>query len=316
VKFGKRAGKIEQTQSNASGDWPKNLRDGDTRVRFVEEIEDWIEYWEHFDDQAKFFPCTEDRATCPGCTSDSEKTRKASKRYLATVLDPRTGRVYALKLPMDLANRLSLRNDRNGGTITNRDYTLIRSGKGLDTEYDVEQEEKVAIDLSVYQDVIDPQEMLGSQFAAAWPDFDPDRGVSTRRGNGGRRARDEEDEPRRTRRAESPTIASMRRGVAPASPEVEGGEPPFEQPDVPAAEPEPEPTPPPTPRRRRAPARAQAEPQPEPAPDEDVIEISEDDLRNMPRTELINLARQAQVEVTLTMSRDQIIDILLTNFSS
>jgi len=312
VRFGKRAGKIEQTQSNATGDWPKNLRDGDTRVRFVTEIEDWIEYWEHFDDQAKFFPCTEDRSSCPGCTSDSERTRKASKRYLAPVLDPRTGRVYALKLPMDLANRLSLRNDRNGGTITNRDYTLIRSGKGLDTEYDVEQEERVAIDLTVYQDVIDPQEMLASQFAGAWPDFDPDRGVSTKRGNGGRRrARDEEDEPRRTRQQESPTIASMRRGVAPASPEVEGGEPPFEK------EPEPEqapPPPPPAPRRRRA--AAQPQPEPEPAPDEDVIEISEDDLRNMPRSELINLARQAQVEVTLTMSRDQIIDILLSNFSS
>lgn len=180
MKFGKKAGTINSGPSTGGGtDWPKSLKPGETRVRFVEEIAEWQEYWEHFDDTVKFFPCTGDKSTCPGCTSSNEKTARASKKYLAPVLDPNTGRVYGLKMGQDLANRLSLRNDRNNGTITNRDYTLIRSGSGLDTEYDVEQEEKVAIDLSAYEGVIDLEEMLAAQFAGAWPDFDPDSPSNT-----------------------------------------------------------------------------------------------------------------------------------------
>ena len=300
MQFGKKAGVISSTSTtSATGEWPKSLRDGETRVRFLLEIADWIEYWEHFDDSAKFFPCTGDKNTCPGCTSDSEKTRKASKRYLAPVLDPRTGKVYALKIPLDLANRLSLRNDRNNGTITSRDYTLIRSGKGLDTEYDVEQEERVAIDLSVYQDVIDLQDMLGSQFAAAWPEFDPDNPVKRNGPARRRRSRDDEDEAPAPRRRRSPTEESMTRPPATAPDGGSTEDPPSEAPARPAAPaPEPEPT-----------AQLAAD------GDDEMIDISEADLRGMTRNELITLARKAGAPVRLTMGRDEVIDILLENFS-
>jgi hypothetical protein len=60
------------------------------------------------------------------------------------------GEVKALKIPSPLANRLVARADRNGGTLLNRDYTIIRRGNGLDTEYDVESEDKAPIDTSKY----------------------------------------------------------------------------------------------------------------------------------------------------------------------
>jgi len=80
VKFGKKAGTINSGPSTGTGEWPKGLRAGETRVRFVAEIADWQEYWEHYDESVKFFPCTGDKATCPGCTSANERTAKASKR--------------------------------------------------------------------------------------------------------------------------------------------------------------------------------------------------------------------------------------------
>jgi hypothetical protein len=295
MRFGRKAGVITPTGTGTSGgDWPKGLRPGETRVRFIQEIPEWIEYWEHFDQSVKFFPCTGDKQTCPGCTSADERTQKASKRYLAPVLDPKTGRIYGLKLPTDLANRLSLRNDRNGGTVTNRDYTLIRTGTGLDTEYDVEQEEKVAIDLAVYEDQVgDLNDLLTSQFSAAWPDFDPDG-----RADGAPRKR-------RTMTHEEKVNTSG-----------DDEPPPFEAPAAKAA---------PAPRRRRKVVEPEPEPEPEPpaaeaepAPAEDdteMIELTEDELRAMPRQQLVSLARQAQVPVTLTMSRDQIIDVLMENFS-
>lgn len=313
MRFGKRAGKITNSPSGGT-DWPRSIKPGETRVRFVEEIENWQEYWEHYDETVKFFPCTGDKPTCPGCTSASERTARASKKYLAPVLDPNSGRVYGLKMGMDLANRLSLRNDRNGGTITNRDYTLIRSGQGLDTEYDVEQEEKVAIDLSAYEGQLDLDEMLAAQFASAWPDFDPDAPTNT---NGrvltgtARSARTtdstvEETPPPRKRAARKATPAvktAPAKGTAELLREsaestraavLEGSDddPPSE---APAVETE----------RAQEPTQADGE----------TVEITEDDLQQMSRSDLIKLARQAELEVTLTMSREDIVKKFLEEFS-
>jgi hypothetical protein len=263
------------------------LRKGETRVRFLAEIKDWQEYWEHYDETVKFFPCTGDRDSCPGCLSTVERTRKASKRYLAPVLDPKTGRVWGLKMGLELANRLSLRNDRNNGTITNRDYTLIRTGDGLDTEYDVEQEEIVAINLDVYADTIDVEQLLSSQFAAAWPDF-----VEPGSPNG-RKATEQPPPPAPVKRARKATAPA----VAPAQTGPDGGsteDPPSEGP---VAEPEP------------GPATADAD------NDDEAVEITEEDLRAMNRGELIKLARRAEIPITLTMSREAIIDLFLEQFA-
>ena len=319
MKFGRKAGTINSGPSAGGVDWPKALRPGETRVRFVEEIAEWQEYWEHFDDVVKFFPCTSDKATCPGCTSASERTARASKKYLAPVLDPTSGRVYGLKMGQDLANRLSLRNDRNNGTITNRDYTLIRSGQGLDTEYDVEQEEKVAIDLSAYQGVIDLEEMLSAQFAGAWPDFDPDSPSNTNgrvRAGTARSPRTtestvEDDSPpprkRAARKAPAKSTTELIKESKPDAPaETDDDPPPWEQSG--------------TDEFAQQPDEAQTgatPPAAEPAAEDDggALEITEEDLRKMSRTDLIKLARQADLKVTLTMSADDIINKFLAEFS-
>lgn len=296
MKFGKKAGTITPTQ-NATGDWPKSLRSGETRVRILTEIPEWQEYWEHYDETVKYFPCTEDKKTCPGCTSTEERTRRASKRYLAPVLDPRTGRVYGLKIPLDLANRLSLRNDRNNGTITNRDYTLIRTGSGLETDYDVEQEEKVPIDLTVYADTVDLEQMLSSQFAAAWPNFDPDNPPNGKAPTRRRRPRaDDDEQPEKTMTKE----LADRAKTAPGRTE-DGGytdDPPSEAPAEPAS----------APAEETAGAQVNED-------DDGVVEITEEDLRKMTRPDLIKLARQAELPITLTMNRDQIVDMFLDQFA-
>jgi hypothetical protein len=290
MKFGKKVGEGGiTTQPAISGDWPKGLRKGETRVRFLSEIPEWEEYWEHFDETVKFFPCTGDKNTCPGCTSPVERTAKASKRYLAPVLDPKTGKVWGLKMGIDLSNRLSLRNDRNNQTITNRDYTLIRTGDGLETEYDVEQEEVVAIDLSVYRDAIDPQDLLASQFAAAWPDFSPNGATATA-------APAKATRQRRTASQLTPDEERLEKAKARAA------APPVELPDDPPSKG----------------SVAEAAPEPEPAPqpsDGETVEITEEDLRNMGRADLVKLARQAELPVTLTMSREAIIELFLEQFA-
>jgi hypothetical protein len=213
----------------------------------------------------------------------------------------------------DLANRLSLRNDRNEGTITNRDYTLIRSGDGLDTEYDVEQEEKVAIDLSAYADALDLEAMLSQQFFSAWPDF-ADQSPNGSERPAAKAAPKAAPAPKavpakRARRAadeDAPAKVAPLAERIKASPvsAADGGsteDPPSEAP----AEPE----------SGEGQDMLQAAPDAPVEAEGDQVEITEDDLRKMSRQELIKLARQAELQVSLTMSRDQIVEAFLQEFA-
>jgi len=323
VQFGRKAGKIEPSRSGG-GDWPRGLRAGETRVRFLAEIPDWQEYWEHYDPTVNFFPCTGDKKTCPGCTSSIERTAKATKRYLAPVLDPHTGRVWGLKMATDLANRLSLRADRNNGTVTNRDYTLIRTGSGLETEYDVEQEEKVAIDLGVYEGSFDLQDMLASQFAAAWPDFDienPNGAKAQEQPEPRKRAPRKQAQPAQSaQEAEVDKGPGIREQIQESARKAQAERERVEQSDDPPSEaaPEPESGEPEQPSTKKEQSQQAQIPQDQGAQsqgDEEMVELTEEDLRKMPRTELIKLARRADLGITLTMSREQIVDLFLEQFA-
>jgi len=152
----------------------RTFKKGDTQVRFLTEIDEWIQFREHYSADGKSFPCTKDRTTCPGCTSEDESVARAANRYAANAILTRNGQVYAFKMGKSLVDRLSMRSDRNGGTITNRDYIIIRSGTGLDTEYDVEQEEKTPVKLSAYKDqLVDIEAVLESNFNALFADDAP-----------------------------------------------------------------------------------------------------------------------------------------------
>ncbi len=133
-------------------------------------------YREHYDPDAKFFPCIGKDNECPGCESPSEKVQRSSRRYLTNALDVETGQVLPLKLPLDLANRLVARYERNGDTITNRDYTLHRMGTGLDTTYDVTPEDKAPLDITRYE-LHDLEQTLVEQFEDAF-DLQPEKDTS------------------------------------------------------------------------------------------------------------------------------------------
>jgi uncharacterized protein YeaO (DUF488 family) len=158
-------------RASGQGDWMKSLQDGkDLRVRYLQDPEQWKKFREHYSQETKFFPCTQ-KKDCPGCSSDSEQLQKSSRRYAAKVLDVKEAKVIALKMPVDLANRVIGKADRNGGTLLTRDYTLIRTGKGLDTTYDVEAEDKSEVDLRRYQvdaEAIDIEKMLVDQYEEAF----------------------------------------------------------------------------------------------------------------------------------------------------
>ena len=156
-----------------SGNYLRSFKKGETLVRFLDETGEWIRYWEHHTTDGKSFPCTEDRESCPGCTHENEKVRRASKRYGVNLLLVKQGIVLPFKLPVTLYDRLVVRAERNDGTVTNRDYVIIKSGSGLDTEYDVDQEDKYSVDLAeLHKKAYNIQEILGESYAEVWGDPD------------------------------------------------------------------------------------------------------------------------------------------------
>lgn len=176
VSFASKAGpnvREDVKRSTGGGKFLRTIRDGkDCRVRFLQDPEDWFKYREHFSQATKFFPCTND-SSCPGCSSDDEKLAKSSRRYIANVVivaekDAKDeGQVALLKIPVDLANRLINKADRNGGTLLTRDYTLIRTGNSLDTTYDAEAEDKAPVNTEAFPK-LDPEPYLAEMFDSAW----------------------------------------------------------------------------------------------------------------------------------------------------
>lgn len=182
---GGRSGSVSRLKKEferSSGDrtWIKGVKaNEDLTVRFLTEPDSWYAYREHYDPSVHFFPCIGKDNDCPGCEHDSDKVQRTSRRYLANVLDVENGQVLPLKLPLDLAQRLVARYERNGDTLLNRDYTLHRMGKGLDTTYDVTPEDKSQMDLSQYT-LIDLEKALVQQFEDAFDlDSEEEDEVST-----------------------------------------------------------------------------------------------------------------------------------------
>lgn len=119
--------------------------DGDLMVRFLTEPNEWVEYFEHYDeDEKKFAPCTDD---CMYCASGDDRP---SQRYLANALDVAEGKVIALRLAKTLASNIMKKYERFK-TLLDRDYSLSREGTGFDTEYDVIPEPETKLKLSKYE---------------------------------------------------------------------------------------------------------------------------------------------------------------------
>lgn len=169
-RFGETADKYDKRRGDESDVWIKGFREGETRVRLLEPTSKWITYREHYAGEIKkFVPCSED-ADCPACSSPQEKTRTRSRKYAVNTLDG-DGRHGVHKINSRLYRVLKGREERLT-TINDRDYTVVRSGAGLDTIYDLEPGEKYTIDIDF--DMHPIGELLEGAFDAAVAAFNGD----------------------------------------------------------------------------------------------------------------------------------------------
>lgn len=283
---GGKAGSVSRLKSQIESrgrTWIRGLREGeDLTVRFLTEPDEWYAYREHYSPEVNFFPCIGDE--CPGCNSDSEQVQRASRRFLTNALDTGSGEVIPLKLQLDLANRLVARYERNGNTITDRDYTLHRMGKRLDTTYDVTPESPSRVDTSQYQ-LIELEDALLHQFKEAFglgegEDVSSASGLSEGKSSGGSppadtdAGLDTDDEVAGTADDDVPSEPS------PATDEVRGG----------------------------TTDAASAEGAGDDDDDEDYL--TEDEALKMTRTELKSLADECGVTIKSTWNKQQIVDAI------
>lgn len=199
MRFGTK--KSEAVESDSDGMYLRNFKDGDTKVRFLQETDDWIEFREHYTSDKKSYPCTKDRDTCPGCNSEDEDERKAGRKYAANVHVVKGNFTAPYRIPVSLAKKMFTRSERNNGTITNRDYIIIRSGKGLDTEYDVESDDSYKLDIkALLADGLDIEEVLERAFEENAPKPDKPKAKTEERSARRSRNEDEDEAPARAKK--------------------------------------------------------------------------------------------------------------------
>jgi len=269
-RFGTPAAEV----NDSSGDYLRPLKSGDTKVRFLQEIPVWTGYYEHYIGK-QAFPCTGDRMTCPGCTHENAEVQKATRRWGTNVLLVDSGAVAAMKLPSTLKKKCENRAARNDGSITSRDYILIKDGSGMETTYDIDQDEKYRVTLEEYNDSLeDIEEILASMFDDVFGE-----GSSAEYLEGKVSAPVKEAKPARKRETVDDQIDKW----------AEEGKV----------------------ESKRAPRKtAAAKPAPEKESEEDV-EVSEADLRAMSLLDLIALADAEDVDVNGLKDAEEIIQAIL-----
>lgn len=171
-----------ETTSTGKG-WIKYPKDGDNVLRFLEEMDDWTKYYEHFDEEKRVsYPCPgrDFRDQCPGCIKKDRADKiaqengtettvwGASKKYLVNVLDD-SGYVNVWKIPASALDDLILFSDRFG-TITDREYTITkyknREGR---IKYSVDRGDPDKVDLSQYHAKMTSHEQaLETSWIEAW----------------------------------------------------------------------------------------------------------------------------------------------------
>ena len=88
VKIGERARDYLDRRGDEDEVWIRGFKDPSTRLRFVQPVDDWTTYREHFEESAGYFGCSEER-DCVGCNDPSERTRQRPRRYAFNAYDER-----------------------------------------------------------------------------------------------------------------------------------------------------------------------------------------------------------------------------------
>lgn len=169
MKFGIKKKDAPANEGGGSGRYIKYFKKGEKTLRFLEDTDEWTKFFDHFSQsKMRSYPCTGDRETCPGCTSENEKERSASCRFLVNALDPETGYVDLWKVPVSIIDDLE-RYEAKDGTITARLYNVIQFKSEGKVKYSVEKEERVATPVSDYADkMMDHEQALQEAYDEAW----------------------------------------------------------------------------------------------------------------------------------------------------
>ena len=170
MRFGKSKEEAAQEPSRpgSGGDFIRYLKDGATTLRILQEQDEWKYYWEHFSPAGFSFPCSGED-DCPGCTSDNDKMKKASRKIAFNALNSFNGIEYVnvWKVGTTVADKLENRIKRFD-TITDRDYTITRyKSSGDRWDFDVEGSTPTPIDLrkDEWKDI---EAMLQQAWDDAW----------------------------------------------------------------------------------------------------------------------------------------------------
>lgn len=173
MRFGKSAQEAaEEASRGGGGDFIRYLKEGSTTIRILQEPDEWLYYWEHFSPSGFSFPClSEDRDNCPGCSSDNEKMKKASRKIAFNVLVSFNGTEYinAFKIGPMVSEKLENRYKRFD-TITDRDYTITKYKTSNDRwDFDVEGGTPTPVDLhkDEWKDI---EALLAQSYEDAWGD--------------------------------------------------------------------------------------------------------------------------------------------------
>ena len=204
MKFGTKRKDAEPRTGGSNGKYIKYFKKGEKTLRFLEEFDEWTEFYDHFSQSLRrSYPCTGQRDTCPGCTSDDERERSASFRWLVNALDPETGYVDLWKIPVSLQEDLE-RYEEKSGTLTDRHYTVIQFKSEGKVRYSIERDDKDNTPLSEYADkMLDHQEALQAAYNEAWGEDPADEESPVSKPSKRPKAKDEEDEEKPWNKEES-----------------------------------------------------------------------------------------------------------------
>jgi len=154
MQFGKkfdRNSAVKEASTELSGLNIWGFQSGATVVRLLDDLEDWTEYWEHYDPtHKKYFPCTGDRSSCNGCVTGLNSSHKwLANAFVVSADTGSTGYVNLYKFPKSIITKVMRHADKRG-TLLSNEYEIFKSGTGKDTEYDLERGAEGDFDFDKY----------------------------------------------------------------------------------------------------------------------------------------------------------------------
>lgn len=182
MQFGVKQGEApayDPESGGGGGSYIKYFKDKETRLRFLEPVHEWTEVWMHFSQsKSRDYPCTGVKSSCPGCNHENEKEAKASKRYIVNAVNITSGYVDLWKIPVSIIEDF-LRLEAADGSISKRDYTVLKFIKDNGTKYSVDKEDRDDLDLTQYSGLMkDHQEALAEAFREVWGGLPDEEGYT------------------------------------------------------------------------------------------------------------------------------------------